>query len=224
MALRATLAAAALASALAAASPLPHLMYLLVDDWGHADVGYHRPGFNETVTPNIDGLVKVGVELNQGYVHKYCSPTRSSIQSGRLPFHVNVLNDDMAIWNKQDPISGFAGVPRNMTTMAMHLSKAGYSTHMAGKVRMHCAARRRSAHPLRAPPSRRTLTLLSRAAARAAPRACSGTRAWPPSTTRRTAAATTPASSTSTTPTCVPRARTAGTAATCTSALPPVPA
>ena len=85
------------------------------------------------MTPNIDGLVKVGVELNQGYVHKYCSPTRSSIQSGRLPFHVNVLNDDMAIWNKQDPIAGFAGIPRNMTTMAMHLSAAGYSTHMAGK-------------------------------------------------------------------------------------------
>jgi arylsulfatase I/J len=66
-------------------------------------------------------------------VHKYCSPTRSSIQSGRLPYHVNVLNDDMGIWNPQDPVSGFAGVPRNMTTIAMHLSAAGYSTHMAGK-------------------------------------------------------------------------------------------
>jgi hypothetical protein len=41
MALRsATLLAAAASSAeLTAASPLPHLMYLLVDDWGHADVG-----------------------------------------------------------------------------------------------------------------------------------------------------------------------------------------
>ena len=94
----------------AAAPPLPHLMYLLVDDWGHADVGYHRPGFNETVTPNIDALVASGVELNQAYVHKYCSPTRSSIQSGRLPYHVNVLNDDMAIWNPQDPVAGFAGI------------------------------------------------------------------------------------------------------------------
>ena len=129
----ALLAAAALVSSAAAAPPLPHLMYLLVDDWGHADVGYHRPGFNETVTPNIDGLVAVGVELNQAYVHKYCSPTRSSIQSGRLPYHVNVLNDDMAIWNPNDPVSGFAGIPRNMTTIAMHLQGAGYSTHMAGK-------------------------------------------------------------------------------------------
>lgn len=41
MALRSAtlLAAAASSAALAAAAPLPHLMYLLVDDWGHADVG-----------------------------------------------------------------------------------------------------------------------------------------------------------------------------------------
>ena len=63
-------------------------------------------------------------------MHKYCSPTRSSIQSGRLPYHVNVLNDDMSIWNPQDPVAGFAGIPRNMTTIAMHLKTAGYSTHM----------------------------------------------------------------------------------------------
>ena len=125
--------AAAFGAAPAAAASLPHLMYFLVDDWGFADVGFHRPGFNETITPNIDALVAEGVLLNQAYVHKYCSPTRSSIQSGRLPYHVNVLNDDMGIWNPLDPVSGFAGVPRNMTTIAMHLSAAGYSTHMAGK-------------------------------------------------------------------------------------------
>ena len=94
------------------ASPLPHIVMLLVDDWGHADVGFHRQsGFNETVTPNIDGLATSGVILDQFYDHKYCSPTRSSLQSGRLPYHVNVLNDDMAIWNPNDPVSGFAGIP-----------------------------------------------------------------------------------------------------------------
>ena len=78
------LAGATLATASAAA--LPHIVMFLVDDWGHADVGYHRnPGFNETVTPNIDALVASGVQLDQHYVHKYCSPTRSSLQSGRLP-------------------------------------------------------------------------------------------------------------------------------------------
>lgn len=109
------------------ASPLPHIVMLLVDDWGHADVGFHRQaGFNETVTPNLDGLATSGVILDQFYDHKYCSPTRSSLQSGRLPYHVNVLNDDMAIWNPNDPVSGFAGIPRNMTTIGMKLKQAGY--------------------------------------------------------------------------------------------------
>ena len=41
-----------------------------MDDWGWADVGYHRPGFNETITPNIDALVEAGVNLDQHYAHK----------------------------------------------------------------------------------------------------------------------------------------------------------
>jgi arylsulfatase A-like enzyme len=196
-ALVATLALAVFATA-ATAAPLPHLMYLLVDDWGHADVGYHRPGFNETVTPNIDALVAAGVELNQAYVHKYCSPTRSSIQSGRLPYHVNVLNDDMAIWNPNDPVSGFAGIPRNMTTIAMHLQGAGYKTHMAGKWRVAtnmCTNRIRRTRILTAKTPQPT----------AAPRAnkplfqTTGTREWRRPTTRRTGAATIRACCTSTT-------------------------
>ena len=153
----------------------------MVDDWGWGNVGWHRPGFNETITPNLDSLVASGVQLTSQYVHKYVSlmpaprastrnqgpylhihplslhqppnapvlanvstfppakrprpldaqklishvtsPTqtkipllsRSSLQSGRLPIHVNVLNADMSSWNPRDPVSGFAGMPRNMT-------------------------------------------------------------------------------------------------------------
>lgn len=37
----------------------PHLVFMLVDDWGWANVGYHRdPPTKEVVTPNIDKLVK----------------------------------------------------------------------------------------------------------------------------------------------------------------------
>ncbi len=100
-------------------------------------MGFHRqPGFNETVTPNIDALVAAGVQLTQQYTHKYCSPTRSSLQSGRLPMHVNVLNADMSSWNPADPVSGFAGIPRNMTGIAEVMKKGGYATHMYGCVAM----------------------------------------------------------------------------------------
>ncbi len=77
------------------------------------------------MTPNLDALVKSGVELDQYYVHKYCSPSRSSYQSGRYPYHVNVVNVDMNNHNPQDPVSGFAGIPRNMTGIATKLKSAG---------------------------------------------------------------------------------------------------
>jgi hypothetical protein len=64
---------------------------------------------------------------------QFCSPTRCALQSGRLPTHVNVVNADMAIYNPKDPISGFAGIPRNMTGMAEHMKAGGYATHQTGK-------------------------------------------------------------------------------------------
>ena len=76
----------------------------------------------------MDALVASGVLLDQYYVHKYCSPSRSSYQSGRMPIHVNVLNDDESIWNPNNPVSGFAAVPRNMTGISSKMKLAGYAT------------------------------------------------------------------------------------------------
>ena len=42
-------------------------------------------------TPNSDALVKAGIQMDKSYVFMYCAPTRSSIMSGRLPYHVNQL-------------------------------------------------------------------------------------------------------------------------------------
>ena len=44
---------------------------------------------------------------------KYCSPTRTAIQSGRNPYHVNPLNAAPEIYNPADPVSGMAAMPRN---------------------------------------------------------------------------------------------------------------
>ena len=47
----------------------PHVILLLADDLGWANVGYHRPaGFKETATPRIDELVAEGLELTRHYV------------------------------------------------------------------------------------------------------------------------------------------------------------
>jgi arylsulfatase B len=83
----------------------------------------------EVTTPNMDSLVRSGINLGRHYTYKVCSPTRSSVQSGRLPVHVNDANADPAVYNPADPISGFAGIPRNMTCIANKLKLAGYATH-----------------------------------------------------------------------------------------------
>ena len=46
----------------------------------------------EPLTPNIDSLAKQGALLKHHYTFKFCSPTRSSFLSGRLPLHVNQQN------------------------------------------------------------------------------------------------------------------------------------
>ena len=112
----------------------PHIVYILVDDWGWANVGYHRnPPTPEVDTPNIDNLVKEGLELDQFYVYQFCSPSRSSLLTGRLPIHVNDENNFMDLYNPNDPVSGYAGIPLNMTVIASKLKEAGYATHLVGK-------------------------------------------------------------------------------------------
>eukprot|EP00933_Yihiella_yeosuensis_P078551 TRINITY_DN900_c0_g1_i1.p1 TRINITY_DN900_c0_g1~~TRINITY_DN900_c0_g1_i1.p1 ORF type:complete len:564 (-),score=95.99 TRINITY_DN900_c0_g1_i1:369-2060(-) len=111
----------------------PHVVLFLVDDWGWNNVGYHRPNNSEVVTPNIDALVKEGIELDRHYTYHYCSPSRSSLQSGRLAVHAAFGQDDPLLVNPADPDTGFNGIPRNMTGIAEKMRTAGYRTHMTGK-------------------------------------------------------------------------------------------
>ena len=73
----------------------------------------------------MEGLIHEGILFDRHYVYKYCSPTRSALQSGRNPIHVNPLNQDPQISNTDDPVSGFAGIPRNMTGIATKMVAAG---------------------------------------------------------------------------------------------------
>ena len=46
---------------------------------------------------------------------------------------VNTVNGAPDLHNPADPVSGYAGIPRNMTTIAQLMQGAGYETHMYGK-------------------------------------------------------------------------------------------
>jgi arylsulfatase I/J len=117
---------------------LPNIIVLIGDDIGWSGVSYHNASNNNTNaaeirTPNIDSLVATGIELDQHYVYRFCSPSRSSFQSGRLPVHVNVQNVAPEVYNHSDVIGGYQGIAKPFTGIATKLKQAGYATHMIGK-------------------------------------------------------------------------------------------
>jgi hypothetical protein len=111
--------------------------------YGWNNIGFHassQPNAKEIQTPNMDALAAQGVILDRHYVYRFCSPSRSSFQTGRNPIHVNTGNDGLTLVNPKDPVSGFAGIPRNMTVLAEKLAAAGYATAQAGKWRVRAGA------------------------------------------------------------------------------------
>ena len=100
----------------------PNIVFVLVDDWGFAEVGFRNPKIK---SPNFDDLAKTGLILNRHYVFKYCSPSRASLLTGRWPHHAHQ-------WNIV-PVNVQLGTNLNMTMLPAKLKQAGYSTHMVGK-------------------------------------------------------------------------------------------
>lgn len=102
--------------------PKPNIVVMIADDLGHFNAGF--AGNPESRTPHLNQLAKDGVRLGRHYVYKYCSPTRSSFLSGRLPVHVS---------EKMAQLPDTYGVDVRMTTIAEKLSAQGYQTHHIGK-------------------------------------------------------------------------------------------
>ena len=99
----------------------PHLFLILVDDLGYYNVGWNNPS---QISPNINELAADGIRLEQHYTYQYCSPTRCSVLSGRLPIHVNEL-----LPTPQQP----GGMDLRMKTIADQLKKVNYTTAFVGK-------------------------------------------------------------------------------------------
>lgn len=59
--------------------PQPNIVFILADDLGWNDVGYHG---SEIKTPVLDRLAEEGVKLENYYVQAVCSPSRASLMTG----------------------------------------------------------------------------------------------------------------------------------------------
>jgi len=98
-----------------AGAPRPHIVMFVIDDQGWANVGYH----NDLVkTPHMDTLAHEGATLDRHYVYHCCAPTRSSLMTGREPYHV---------------LENINYVSRGMTLLPRKLQQVGYATHQVGK-------------------------------------------------------------------------------------------
>ena len=107
----------------ALAAPQPDIVFLLIDDLGFADCGFN--GGKQIKTPNIDRLAKAGAILEHHYVQPVCSPTRSTLLTGRYPTRTGVYSivSPHAEW----------GLPLAERTLADALKQAGYTTQIVGK-------------------------------------------------------------------------------------------
>ena len=66
----------------------PNLVFILADDFGWHDVGFHG---GEVHTPTLDRLAAEGVRLENYYVQPICTPTRSALLSGRYPVSIYTI-------------------------------------------------------------------------------------------------------------------------------------
>ena len=57
----------------------PHIVYIVADDLGWKDVGYHG---GTVETPNLDALASNGVRLERFYVPPYSTQSRASALTG----------------------------------------------------------------------------------------------------------------------------------------------
>jgi len=121
-----TLVAALACAALthAGAAEKPNILYIVADDLGWKDVGFH--GAVDIETPNLDKLAAAGARLEQFYVQPMCTPTRAALMTGRYPFRYGLQTIVI-------PSKGTYGLATDERTLPEVLKDAGYHTTMIGK-------------------------------------------------------------------------------------------
>ena len=104
-------------------APRPNILYILSDDQGWKDIGYHG---SDIKTPNIDRLAANGTRLEQFYAQPMCTPTRAALMTGRYPFRYGLQTAVIASPHTY-------GLPTDEWLLPQALKEAGYYTAIIGK-------------------------------------------------------------------------------------------
>ena len=110
----------------------PNIVYILADDLGWKDVGFHG---SDIRTPTIDTLAKEGARLEQFYAQPMCTPSRAALMTGRYPFRYGLQT--LVI-----PSAGTYGLATDEWLLPQALKAAGYETAIVGKWHLGHADRR----------------------------------------------------------------------------------
>ncbi len=104
-----------------AADSKPNIILIMTDDQGYGDLGCH--GNPKIQTPNLDKFARESFQLRHFYVCPVCSPTRSSLMTGRWTYRTGIVDTS---W-------GRSMMHADETTIAEILSAKGYRTGIFGK-------------------------------------------------------------------------------------------
>ena len=121
--IRLTLSALAIAAALAAQAQ-PNILLVIADDMGLDPAPGYMPGPQKAVMPNLEALMAAGLSFDNVWANPLCSPTRSTVITGRYGFRTGVLNPgDLSL------------LPSDEVTLHRYLDdvNSGYATSIIGK-------------------------------------------------------------------------------------------
>ena len=105
------------------AAAKPNIVYIVADDLGWKDVGFHG---SDIRTPNIDKLAAQGARLEQFYSQAFCTQTRAALMTGRYPSRYGLQTVVI-------PSNGTYGLATDEWLLPQALQKAGYDTAIIGK-------------------------------------------------------------------------------------------
>lgn len=112
-----------------------NVVFILADDMGWNQVGYHGSEYYET--PNIDKIAADGIQFTNAYAaNPVCSPTRAGLMTGKNPARLHITNYipgspyPYALLNTPEIE---AGLPMDEYTLAELFKEHGYVTGHFGK-------------------------------------------------------------------------------------------
>lgn len=105
-----------------------NVIFVLVDDMGHNDVGYSSVDM-PNATQTLNHYAQEGVTITNYYTQSSCTPARVALLTGRYPSNIGMGYDLAGAFTTSTPY----GVPLSVDMVGRHFQNGGYRTAFIGK-------------------------------------------------------------------------------------------